>query len=254
MITLSINCLQLPGTFQLTEERVRTLERVVSDHLIPWAAKSIYSSVNQAAQPHAIVVINGEDISIPEDAWNYGNSTNQYLESLRTPFENDKNLASILADLPSDVAASINTHADLLEHYYSSVTIINVPQKSYLMRMDKQFRELYTVIENRCSNSYERKERSRSLLKAERLERVLAAAFDHFSQGNETPFNFLSESLWQSPIPGGLEDNMVRFFLAFQRSLKEKNDQHDAVKLFNMMTRIISSHIFLDTERYDIPG
>ncbi|KAH6635987.1 hypothetical protein F5144DRAFT_644463, partial [Chaetomium tenue] len=240
----------------------RTLEKVVADHLIPWAARSMYSSLNQAAQPHVVIIINDVDFTLPKEEWDHKTSTKKYLESLGTSFHNYRELTSIVQGLPPTVAAGIRTHADLLKHYYSSVTFRsmnnnnNIPQKTYLMRMDAQLRALYGVIKDRCSQSHRRKEESRALLKAERLERVLAAAFDHFSQGNEKPFNFLQESLWHSPLPGGLQDNFLRFFRAFQRSVKGTSTeaQHDAVQLFKQMASILVSQIFLDTEREEIPG
>ncbi|KAK3995012.1 acyl transferase/acyl hydrolase/lysophospholipase [Cladorrhinum sp. PSN332] len=247
---------QYPSIVSFVGETGPTLEKVVSDRLIPWAAQSIYKSLNQAVPPHVIIVINGEDISIREDEWNYRNSTNKYLESLKTPFENDRNLTSIVQTLESKVAAGISTHADLLKHFYSSVTFVNIPQKAYLMRMDAQLGSVYDVIKEMCSQSHRRKEKSRVLLKAERLERVLAAVFEHFSQETDKPFDFLMDSLWQSPIPGGLDDNILRFFRAFQRAVKSKggNSQHDAPKLFGTMTPIISSQILLDSVRSDILG
>ncbi|RYP21730.1 hypothetical protein DL765_002086 [Monosporascus sp. GIB2] len=234
-------------------KEARTLETVVSRHLIPWAAKSIYKSINQAAQPHLIVVLNAADISISKDQWDHTKSTKAHLDALKTSFENDEKLTSTAKGLPSSVFANIHTVEDLLKHFYASVTIINIPQKGYHMRMDSQVRELYGVIEESCWKSHERKKEARVLLKAEKLERVLASVFDHFSHDTESPFNFLSESLWQSPIPGTLGGNILQFALAFQRSTKVDIKQ-DARKLFDRLVPIISSCIMLDIERSDLHG
>ncbi len=234
--------------------RTRTLETVVSQHLIPWAAKSIYKSINQAVQPHVIVALSAVDISIPEAEWNHINSTEKYLKALEIYFENDQDLTSTAKALPDSITDNIHTIRDLLEHFYASVTVVNIPQKGYHMRMDSQVRELYGVIVEKCWDSHKKKEEARVLLKAERLDRVLASAFCHFSQDAESPFNFLSESLWQSPIPGTLGGNILQFTLAFQRSVEDQEIKQDARELFRRLVPIIASCIMLDADRSDLPG
>ncbi|KAK4226541.1 hypothetical protein QBC38DRAFT_228490 [Podospora fimiseda] len=230
----------------------RTLEKVVSDQLIPWAAQSIYKSLNQAVIPHVVIVVNDEHFPNAQDEWDHHKSTEKYLTSLETPFENDPNLRSVVGALEPEVAPNIKTHADFLKNFYSSVIFVNIPRKAYLMRMDQQLATAYEVIKKRSSESYQRKDELGVLFKAERLERVFTAVFEHFSEEPDKPFNFLMDLLWQSHIPGDLDDNLFTFFRTFQGAVKpveSENLQHNAPQLFPLMTQILSSYIFLDSER-----
>ncbi len=232
--------------------RNRTLNKVVSEHLIPWAARSMYKTLNQAILPHIIIAINEVDISrIQRDTVE---STKVYLDTLDTSFENDTDLLTMVDKLLENTASDIHTIKDLLQHFYASVTVIEIPLKGYYMSMDSQVTELYGIIKARCLESQQKKEAARVLLKAEKLERVLASIFCHFSQEDESPFDFLDEALWQNSIPDTFGGNILQLALAFQRSVIDESLKQDGKQLFTKLVPIIASYIMLDAERNNLPG
>ena len=214
----------------------------------------MYESINQAVQPHVIIVLNAVDISISKQDWNPQLSTKKHLDALEVSFKNDPQLTSIIEALGQSVASTLHTVADLLRHFYASVTVINLPSRAHHMRMDSQVRELYDSIKKRSWESYEIKRSARVLLKAERLERVVASVFNHFSQNLDSPFDFLSQAMQQNPIPSTLGDNILRFILAFQRSAQDNHIKHDARRLLLALVPVLASSIMLDAERSDISG
>ncbi|RYP24694.1 hypothetical protein DL765_000421 [Monosporascus sp. GIB2] len=223
-------------------------------YLLPWAERSIDKSINQAALPHAIIVLNAMDIDVAEEEnWDPSNTTKTHLEGLNSGFKCDQDLMK-MADNLHRTGARVTTINELLNHYYASVTVIRMPTSLYYNRMDQQAVRLYAAIKEKCEESHQRKSRARMAPNAERMGHLVSSAFDHFSQNFDLPFDFLSEALRQNPISGTFEGNILQFILTFRRTSKQKDIRHDSAKLFNGLVPIISSCILLDIERNDLLG
>lgn len=66
----------------LLTEYTRTMESIAADLLVPWAERAMEKSLNQAAKPHIIVVVNTVDIDLEESGWDTDVVTSQHLERL----------------------------------------------------------------------------------------------------------------------------------------------------------------------------
>ena len=86
---------------------------------------------------------------------------------------------------------TIHTMKDLLECYYSSVTVIRIPAKGRYPKIDDQIRELRNLLQKRCVESSSAKLKSRMLSSFDELNMYLQCVFDHFSQDPDNPFNFI---------------------------------------------------------------
>ncbi|KAK0670208.1 hypothetical protein QBC41DRAFT_97026 [Cercophora samala] len=234
-------------------KEARTLESVVSRHLIPWAHGSIYTSLNQAILPHLIITLNAVDSSIKPEEWTPEAATEKYLNSLDIGFEDDSNLRRLASDIDRMSGGGrehrITTIKQLLQHYYATVTFIPIPEKLYFGRMDQQVTQLYCTIAKSCSSSFEAKRDRRMAPNGDNMELLLSRAFDHFSETPNEPFNFLSESLKQNPIQGTFAGNLLQFILTFQKICSDHDLRHDSTKLLDALVPVISSCILLDAEK-----
>ncbi|KAI8626701.1 hypothetical protein F5Y19DRAFT_445247 [Xylariaceae sp. FL1651] len=239
-----------------TLKEARTLESIATKYLIPWAAESIYKSLNQAVRPHVIIILNAVNPNLPKADWGIKQSTEKYIGALDIGFQHDPYLEALAVGLSQDAGISIKTIDGLLKHYYSSVTVVLIPEKGHHNLMNEQVRKLYTVIKDKSEMAQKGKAAARMLLDAERLNQFLALAFDHFSQYADKPFDFMNESLRQNPLPGTFGGNFVQLALAAQRvgDRRSGGPIRNPAELFDRLLPLISSYITLDAERSSLIG
>jgi hypothetical protein len=143
---------------------------------------------------------------------------------------------------------SIQSMKDLLECYYSSITVVRIPGEGRYMMIDEQVKKLHGVIANRCTESFNAKRRCRMLSNSETLNVYLQCAFDHFAQDLHTPFNFMDVSFRINPIPLDFGGNILKLAVA----MKARFD--DPKRIFKELSFMVSSCILLDCVRQSLKG
>ena len=141
---------------------------------------------------------------------------------------------------------SIRTTKDLLERYYSSITVVRIPAKGRYMLIDEQVAKLHTEIVVRCSQSHYMKKKVRMLSDSDDLQLYLQLAFDHFSQNLDDPFNFVKVALKINPIPSDFGGNILKLAVAIQ-------DHHPSwivAEIFENLSLMVASCIMLDIHRH----
>jgi len=142
----------------------------------------------------------------------------------------------------------IRTTKDLLERYYSSVTVVRIPRAGRYMMIDGQVEELHNVVTMKCADSLRAKRRSRILLNSETLNVYLQYAFDHFSQDLDTPFNFMDVSFKINPIPLDFGGNVLKL------AVEMKAGYEDPRELFKALSQMVASCILLGCVRQGSKG
>ena len=231
---------------------------MVSKILIPWARRSIYTSVNQSLRPHLVIALNQVNNAIDKNEWTPVNSTRKYLGALTQAKLEDYielwEMANEIQSLDDEGFLNIVTITDLLEHLYASVTVVQIPEKLYYNRMDTQIDVLYETIAAKCGGSYEKRRANRMALNVDGTEILLSAAFSHFSENPEVPFDMITPTREQNPILGTLAGNILEFALALRRTSNDPNLRHDTKRLFDTLIPVISSCLLFDAERYSPLG
>jgi hypothetical protein len=137
---------------------------------------------------------------------------------------------------------------DLLECYYSSITVVRIPGEGRYMLIDEQVTKLRQVVTHRCIESFNAKRRSRMLSNSENLNVYLQCAFDHFSQDLHTPFDFMDISFKINPIPLDFGGNILKLAVAMKAQFG------DPTKIFKELSHMVASCILLDCVRQDLKG
>lgn len=188
----------------------RTFETEVLQQLVNWAARSLDKSVNQPSFPHIVIVLNATDVNINERLWDPEQATQELLDDYKYSVHNVPALQEHLASLKFQ-GKEVHTTKELLECYYSSVTVVRIPTKGRDMQIDEQLRKLQYAINKGCYRSYAHKKQIRMLLNSERLPQYVNAAYDHFSQNLDTPFDFVEEARRHAPLPQDFEGHILNF-------------------------------------------
>lgn len=222
---------------------------LVLDKLISWAAACLEKSLNQPALPHAIIASNFTDVSIDPRQWDADTATRKLMSLFEDVISRDQKFRD-LGNYWIRRGKTINTVRDLLHCYYSSVTIVRLPVKGRYMRMHDQVEQLHAAISSNCRRAYETKKIIRILMNSDDLQVYLRAAFTHFSQYLDVPFNFVEVALnHHSGAPKGFSGNMLQLAIIFKDNL-----HLGAERIFVEIARMVASCIFLDIARHALLG
>ena len=229
----------------------RTFQTEVLQHLIKWAAGAIDKSINQPTLPHIVIVINATDASIDDSQWETENATdgllNEYRDSVRQVHYLQKKVAQLTGQ-----GKKIETTKDLLEYYYSSVTVMRIPSKGRYMQIDEQVGKLYQIISSKCVDSHSHKKKIRMLLNSERLPQYVKAAYDHFCQHIDKPFDFMKVARQHAPPPQDFGGHILNLILSIYSM--HDTPTSDGRALFQKLTLPIASCLRLTATREDIQG
>ncbi|KAI8626808.1 hypothetical protein F5Y19DRAFT_466119 [Xylariaceae sp. FL1651] len=198
-------------------KEVRRFETVVLQQLINWAATSIDKSINQPNLPHLIIVLNASEVNIGDDQWDPEQATRSLLDDYKDSVRLVPALQSVVASLGIQ-GNTIHTTKQLLEYYYSSVTVIRIPTKGRYMQIDEQVGRLQQIINNKCAESYAHKKSIRMSLNAERLPRYVMAAYDHFLLRLDEPFNFVEVARRYTPMPRDFGGHILNLILSIYKT------------------------------------
>jgi hypothetical protein len=217
--------------------------------LIDWAKASMEKSLNQPTLPHAVIALNATDMEVDQQEWDPEYATSILMSSVSGAINRDPNYRT-LADYWTGRGKHIQTMNDLLECYYSSVTVVRIPVKGRYMKIDEQVKRLHKVLLEKCSESIRAKRRSRMLSNSEELNIYLQCAFDHFAQNLEMPFNFMDVAFKINPIPSDFGGNILKLAVA----IKNSNRLTDPRKMFRELSFMVASCILLDCSRQSLKG
>jgi hypothetical protein len=216
--------------------------------LIDWAAKSIDKSVNQPSRPHIIIVLNQTDPAINEEEWNPNHATERLLNDFADSVKHIGALKEVVAKLEG-AGLMINTTKDLLEFYYSSITVVRIPSKGRYMQMYTQVKLLHEAIGSKCSESYHQKQTIRMALNSERLPQYVNKAYHHFSRHLDKPFDFVEEAHRHMPLPKSFGEHMLNLMLSIY-----KHSRDNITTTFTKLCRPVAACIMLAAMRDNIQG
>ena len=148
---------------------------------------------------------------------------------------------------------TIETTKDLLECYYSSVTVVRIPTRGRYMLIDEQIGKLHTEIKRSCKKAYATKRRVRMLSNGDKLQVYLQSAFDHFSQNLDSPFDFVKEAIKINPIPRDFRGNILKLAIAIRDHNRFEN-QEDGPRIFRELSHMVASCVMLDVVRHSLLG
>ena len=227
-------------------------ESIVLEKLLDWASASIEKSLNQPALPHVIIALNATDLKIDEKQWNVEDATRILMSDIEGAISRVPRFAEY-ALLWKQAGRTIRTTKDLLECYYSSVTVVRIPTHGRYMLINEQVGKLHAEIRKCCQAAYWTKKRVRMLSNDEKLQVYLQSAFDHFSQNLNKSFDFVKEAIKNNPIPRDFGGNILKLAIA----VKDHNrfiDQHDGPKIFRELSHMVASCLMLNSARQDLLG
>jgi hypothetical protein len=229
----------------------RTFESGALVPLLQWADSSVETSVNQSAMPHVIIVLNFADPCIDLTGWTAKGATDSLLGAYTNAVSENPTVKE-MAQFWQDRGKAIKTTKDLLQCYYSSITVIRMPQKGRYGMVDNQIAKLNLQIEQKCGEARENRKRFRISFNAEEFQAALHIGFDHFSNRLDEPLDFVQISCKSNPIPKDFGGNIVRLALAVQTDRKMGGKTGRVI--FEHLGHMVASCIMLDYNRHEIKG
>ncbi|KAL8968226.1 MAG: hypothetical protein Q9183_002563 [Haloplaca sp. 2 TL-2023] len=223
----------------------KTFESAVLTKLVGWASASFEKSLGQPALPHVVIVLNATDVAIDASQWNVDEATNKLLSSVATAIDTIPALQDRVAWWRAN-GRVIRTTKDLLECYYSSVTVVRIPMKGRYMLIDQQVEKLHTEIMIKSHQSQYKKQKVRMLSNSDDLQLYLQLAYDHFAQDLDTPFDFVSVALKINPIPSDFGGNILKLAVF----IRNRHPPWKVVKIFEQLGLMVASCIMLDIYRH----
>lgn len=230
----------------------RSFESTVLDKLIHWGATSLDTSLNQPVLPHAIIAINATD-KLDDAEWETENATEKLMTAIEGAVSRELGLEKYVQTWKQHGKTLTNTK-QLLECYYSSITVIRLPTRGSYILMDRQAERLINLIKAQCAKSQDAKRRTRLLADAEQTQGYLQSAFDQFTRDLNSPFDFVKESLRQNPVPRNFEGNILRLAISIQENSEHKSLGNDARQVFFRLAPMVASCIMFDAARQNLMG
>jgi len=201
--------------------------------------------------PHAILVLNFADPNIHPNGWTVESATDSLLNTYAGSVFDNADVRHY-ARYWEQRGKPIATTKELLLCYYSSVSVVRIPQKGRYGLVNSQVERLNFQIQKRCSEAQENRKRLRITLNVEELQAAFSMGFDHFSNHLDEPFDFVELSWNSNPIPKDFGGNILRLALAIKEDLKMANPS--GREIFQHLGNMVASCIMLDCVRHRIKG
>ena len=230
----------------------RAFQTKVLKQLITWAASSVDKSVNQPKLPHAIIVVNATDSRVDKAQWDPKHATEELLRDYQESIQQVPELQDITSNLSAQ-NKRVDTAKELLEHFYSSVTVLRIPTKDRYKLLDEQFSKLYRLINENCARSHRHKKQIRMSLNTVRLPQYIGMAFAHFSKKKDEPFNFLEASRRCAPAPRGFGGHILDLIVSLYR-IEGSNSGDWLTSILISLSPLIASCIMLAALRDNTQG
>ncbi len=174
--------------------------------MIELGINALEKSTNQPVLPHAILVLNDNESSFPGGTRSL---KNEVIAFIQRPSTWDADL-SRLKDVWVRRGKSVNTLRDLLDCYFSSVEVHEMP-RSKCSRMYEQSNRLYDAIANRCAEIYQTKRELRMSLDSKDLAKYMSHAVAHFASTKEAPLDFNEAKLHGLDTPSEISPHLLDF-------------------------------------------
>jgi hypothetical protein len=162
-------------------------------------------------------------------------------------------MQSLVYQWKHERGVNIKSVEDLIRRYYSSFTVVRVPEaKGHYNLMHEQIEKLHKVISANCLDSFTFKRNVRMLSNTDELNVYLQAAYDHFTTNLSVPFNFIDVSLKNNPLPETFGDHITQFAVAIFDILKRATDRQPVTGgcIFTPLSSMVASCIMLDCVQY----
>ncbi|KAK4185147.1 hypothetical protein QBC35DRAFT_538384 [Podospora australis] len=231
----------------------RTFESEVLVRLVEWAHSSIDKSLNQPKLPHLVITLNASDSATDGPQWDPQMATQRLLADYAESIHQVARLRDIVAALRL-IGKNISSTKDLLEYYYSSITVVRIPSKPRYMQMDEQVGKLRQIIQENCNSSYAYKRSARMLLNSDRLQAFVTSAYHHFSVNLDEPFDFAKEALRHNQMPLDFGGHILSLMLTVYKEFPKFRGKLSANKLLLLLSRPIASCIMLAAARDNLQG
>jgi hypothetical protein len=204
-------------------------------------------SINQPSLPHLIITLNVTDTQIYAKKWDPEYATRSLMSEMAEAVGRNPNYKKLKAFWIAR-GKTISTMQDLLECYYTSITVVHIPDDGRYVMIDSQVQTLYNTLSKRCKDSFHAKERSRMLSTSEDLHLYFDAAFDHFANDLNTPFDFMKVSSRIDSIPLDFTGNILKLAIAMRAGSKAPKI------IFEELSFMAASCILLDSVRQKLRG
>jgi hypothetical protein len=238
---------------------ISTIENVTLQ-LLEWASNAIDYSSNQPCLPHAVLVLNKSDPSLPKEKWEAISSTKWLFAGLERELGANLKFKPYLARVKDSGRHRTVGAQELLECYYSSVQVVRIPAfadgAGRPNLIQDQMNILYKRLKDCCNDAQEEKRKRRMLLTADQLSPYIQLAFDHFSRDEnfEKRFDFIQASFKTRPVFANLADNIIAIAkpLLTQRTA---DGSHVRLKsYFEDLSRLVASALMFDAARNERMG
>ena len=221
------------------QQDLRTLQYYVI-RMIQWAENVHHKSLNQAALPYSIIILNNVILQ-GEDWLTREHATKEVLEFMKTWSLENEDLAKLAGKwndiLPDD--KKVHSMKDLFLRYFKDISVIYVPPRTTnpTAVLDQLKLLRHTVIE--LSDEVHRERcQSHSEIDAAQFDAYLNGAFDHFFTNFDEPFDFLK---YLSPPSQSLSEHATHLM----RRMGETEEDEKA--LDDRLIKLISSYIAFST-------
>ena len=226
--------------------------------LLEWGNACLEKSLNQPVLPHAIIVLNAVDFGDEEARWDVETATAELLDIAQAAFEQEPFFQAYVRLWQDGHGIKISSAKEMLFKYYSSIKLIRLPQKkekTYMLIHDQAANLKKAIVEG-CDRAKYDKQAARRLCTVDQLQEYLDAAFDHFIQKLDEPFNFIKVSLrsGDSQIAIDFPDHICTLASLVQEGATQGGQSLSGQKLFLGMSTLIASCIILDTVRDERQG
>jgi hypothetical protein len=224
----------------------RMLENDIAK-LLEWAQNSQKTAVNRITLPHLIVVLTLSPNELSD--WDPAETTSVILHEHLPALENNTVIRKYLRMVNQLRNTTITTLGGLLEHCYSSVTFIRIPDAENQHLFSKQLRLFDSLIREAAGKAERTKTEAGCFLTSEIQRRMFTMAFDHYKDNLEKPFDFLESVFSVSP----LDDSLSAIFFALLRTTRvayrSAATEASGREFCSAVTPILCSTIALDSCR-----
>lgn len=230
----------------------RTFQSDVLVNLVEWAYSSIEKAVNQPVLPHLIITLNRTDNAINEEQWDPRTATDMLLAA-HQDITQVPELIRIVQGLKLS-GHSVKSAKELPECFYQSITVVRIPTKGRYMQIDEEIGKLYNTIRDRATSSHTEKRSVRMALNAEKLHQFMNAAYNHFSENLDKPFDFVKEALQLNPMPHDFQGHMLHLVLAVRNGMSSMGYPNTERQLLEKVKSLLASCMTLVITRNNLTG
>lgn len=202
------------------------------------------------------MVLNATPAGVDESEWNPENARHSLLHTVRYSLDRVNGvpeLQKLVYQWKYERGIDIRSVEDLIHRYYSSFTVLRIPEaKGHYNLMHQQIERLHRVISANCRDSYEFKKTVGMLSNSDELNVYFQAAYDHFTTNLSAPFNFMEVSLKTNPLPETFGDHITQFAVAILKVLRQTRDRPPVTgdDIFGPLSSMVASCIVLDCVLY----